>query len=188
MGGEGRVIVVSGPSGVGKSTIVQQVLRRTGAGFGVSATTRRPRAHETNGRDYRFTDRRSFEQMVARDELLEWAEVFGELYGTPARLVRDTLKTGRPVILDIDVQGAMQVHQKMPNAVFVLIEAPSDEALAERLGRRGSETDASFAQRLAEAKKETAAALSSGVYNYRVVNDDLEAAIEQVVQIVNKER
>jgi guanylate kinase len=182
------LVVVSGPSGVGKTTIVREVLRRTGADFSVSVTTRQPREGEVDGRDYRFVSEAAFRNMAAGGELLEWAEVFGQLYGTPARPVKQAIAEGRTIVLDVDVQGALQVHRKVPQATFVLIVPPDDAALAVRLKSRGSDNPEAIASRLTQARKELAAARESGVYNHEVVNDDLETAVRQVVAIVNQER
>ena len=184
----GRLVVVSGPSGVGKSTVVREVLRRTGAAFSVSVTTRGPRDGEVDGREYRFVDRAAFDGMVRRGELLEWAEVFGRLYGTPEAPVREALAAGKTIILEIDVQGGIQVHRKMPDAAFVLILPPGQAELTRRLTARCSESSEGIAQRLDKANEETALASRSGVYNDCVVNDDLETAIRQVVDIVKREQ
>ena len=183
----GRLVVISGPSGVGKSTIAKEVLNRTGAAFSVSATTRRPREGERDGREYRFVDRQTFQQMIADSELLEWAEVFGEYYGTPAAPVRQAVRAGETILLDIDVQGGRQVHEKMPEATFVLIVPPGGRELADRLAGRDSESQAQRVRRLAKAEKEIETAKQSGVYNRIVVNDNLETAIGEVVKIVNEE-
>jgi len=183
----GKLVVVTGPSGVGKSTIVGEVVRRTGAAFSVSATTRPARPGEVEGREYQFIDEATFEGMIQRDELLEWAKVYGCYYGTPSAPVRQGIEAGRTVILEIDVEGGKQVHRHMPEATFVLIEPPSADALAHRLTGRGSETSQKRQERLAKADEEIAAAKASGVYNRSVVNDDLEAAIEQVAAIVREE-
>ncbi len=183
----GRLVVISGPSGAGKSTIAREVLRRTDSEFSISATTRRPRAGEVDGRDYRFLDRQTFERMIQAGELLEWAEVFGNHYGTPAEPVRRAIAAGRTILLDIDVQGAMQVRRKMPDATFVLIVAASEDVLRERLTRRGTETAEQLARRIAKAAAEQRTARDSGIYQHCVVNDDLETAIEAVVDIVKKE-
>jgi guanylate kinase len=183
----GALVVISGPSGVGKTTIVREALRRSGAGFSVSATTRRPRQGEVDGRDYHFVTEAAFRRMIERGELLEWAEVFGRLYGTPAGPVEQAIAKGRTMVLDIDVQGALQVHRKMPQATFVLIAPPDEATLSARLRGRGSDSPETIASRLAQAKKELAAARGSGVYNHEIVNDDLEVAIRQVVEIMNQE-
>ncbi|OPX24453.1 MAG: guanylate kinase [Planctomycetales bacterium 4484_123] len=187
MSDKGKLVVISGPSGVGKSSIVREVLARTGAVFSVSATTRRPRPGETDGREYHFVDRPTFEAMIARGELLEWAEVFGDYYGTPAGPVREAIDAGRTVILEIDIQGGLQVHEKHPQAVFVLILPPSEAELRRRLAGRGTEANGSLQQRLAKAAEEIRTARDSGVYTHLVVNDDLERAIQEVVEIVTRE-
>jgi len=184
---EGKLVVITGPSGVGKSTIVREAIRRTGAEYSVSATTRRPRQGEVDGRHYRFVDRAAFERMIDRGELLEWAEVFGELYGTPAGPVRQAVEAGKTVILEIDVQGGLQVRRAAPDATGVLILPPDEEELARRLAGRGSESEEALARRLAKSKEEIRAAEASGAYNHRVVNDDLDAAIDRVVRIVTQE-
>ncbi len=180
-------MVVSGPSGVGKSTIDRAVRQRAGVVFSVSATTRPPREGEVDGREYHFVDRRAFQEMIRRGELLEWAEVFGECYGTPAGPVRQALREGKTVLLEIDVQGAMQVHQQMPEATFVLILPPSRADLRRRLSERATEDLPAVRRRLAEAEKEMRVAEDSGVYDYVVVNDDLERAVEQLTEIVTRE-
>jgi len=184
---QGKVVVLTGPSGVGKSTIAREVVKRTGAVFSVSATTRPPRQGETEGVDYRFVDRPTFEAMIRKGQLLEWAEVFGEYYGTPADVVNEAKRAGETILLDIDVQGGLQVREKLPNATFVLIVPPDKEILAERLRRRRSESDEQFRTRLAKATEEVAAAEASGVYRQVVVNDELERAVRQVVEIVGQE-
>jgi len=184
---KGKLVVITGPSGVGKSTIAREVLRRTGAAYSVSATTREPREGEADGRDYRFVDRETFARMIADDELLEWAEVFGNLYGTPGAAVRQAVADGRAVVLEIDVQGGLQVHRRAPDAEFVLIVPPNEAELARRLRGRASEDAQAAAQRLAKATDELRTAEASGVYNHRVINDDLESAICQVVRIVQQE-
>jgi guanylate kinase len=180
-------VVISGPSGVGKTAILREVLRRSGADFSVSVTTRPPREGEVDGRDYRFVTEAAFKDMVARGELLEWAEVFDWLYGTPVEPVEQAIASGRTIVLDIDVQGGLQVHRKIPQATFILIVPPDDATLAARLRGRHSDSPGAIQTRLAQAKKEVALARGSGAYNHEVVNDDLETAICQVVKIVNQE-
>ncbi len=184
----GRLVVISGPSGVGKSTISREVLRRSGATFSVSATTRQPRPGEVDGRDYRFVDRPAFERMIEQGELLEWAEVFGNLYGTPVGPVRDAMAAGKVVLLEIDVQGGLQVHEKMPSATFVLIEPPDDEELRRRLTGRGTEDDETLTRRLGKAREELRVARQSGAYDRVVVNRDIETAVREIVEIVNESK
>jgi guanylate kinase len=180
----GKLVVVTGPSGAGKSTILAEALARTGAEFSVSATTRPPRPGEVDGVDYRFVDRETFEKMAGAGEMLEWAEVHGGLYGTPAGSVREAIAAGRTIVLDIDIQGGLQVARTMPDATFVLIEPPDDAELARRLRGRGTDDDEAVARRLGAARKEVQAAVDSGVYNHRVVNDDLATAVGKVVRII----
>ena len=183
----GNVIVVSGPSGVGKSTIVRELIERTGAVFSVSATTRHPRAGEVNGRHYVFVDRTEFEAMIAEEKLLEWADVFGELYGTPAEPLQRARDQGRNVVLEIDVQGGLQVHRRVPDAIFIFITPPDHGELARRLHGRNSDSQQVISRRLTKADEEINAAKSSGVYQHWVVNNDLQRAIRQVVDVVNQE-
>ncbi len=184
---QGRLVVVTGPSGAGKSSIVRQVLSRTGAVFSVSATTRPPRPGEVDGRDYSFVDRPAFEKMIADGEFLEWAEVFGNYYGTPTAAARRALAEGKTVILEIDVQGGLQVHRKAPGATFVLVRPPSEAELKRRLAGRGTESPEMIERRVYKARDEIRAAEDSGVYTNSVVNDDLAAAVERVVAIIKQE-
>lgn len=185
--GRGRLVVITGPSGVGKTTIVREALRRTGANFSVSVTTRAPRDSEVDRKDYHFVNRPTFEAMRDHGELLEWAEVYGEYYGTPAAPVLEAIESGRTILLEIDVQGGIQVHRKLPDALFILIAPPSEQALMQRLAGRGSETEDTLRNRLAKANEEIAAAKESGIYTHCVVNDDLPTAIRQVVEIMTRE-
>ena len=181
----GHLIVITGPSGVGKSTIVQEVLRRTNARYSVSVTTREPRPGEIDGKDYHFIDKQRFEKMIQRGELLEWAEVFGNYYGTPAKPVYEALKAGETIILEIDIQGGLQVHEKIPNATFILILPPSWDELLNRLIKRSTEPPEAIKRRFAKAREEIELAQKSKVYDYTVINDKLENAIEDVIKIIN---
>ncbi len=183
---KGKLVVLSGPSGVGKTTIVSEVRRRTGVLFSVSATTRKPRPGEADGKDYYFVDHEEFRRMIDAGKFLEWAEVFGlgQYYGTPADPVKQAVASGKTIVLDIDVQGGLQVAKAMPDATFVLILPPDDATLEKRLRGRGTEDEATVQKRLAKAKAEIDTAQRSGVYNCRIVNDDLERAVQQVVEIV----
>ena len=185
---KGRLIVITGPSGVGKSTIVRRVLAETGIEYSVSVTTRPPRPGEQDGREYRFVDRASFDRMAAEGALLEHAQVFGHGYGTPSGPVRRALQEGRPMLLEIDVQGGLQVHQKMPQATFILVLPPGDEELKQRLRGRGTEDPPAAARRLTKARQEIDAARRSGAYTYTVINDTLDDAVRQVIAIINQER
>ncbi|HPS53760.1 MAG TPA: guanylate kinase [Phycisphaerae bacterium] len=183
---KGKLVVVSGPSGVGKSTITRRAMRLVGAVYSVSATTRPPRPGETDGVDYRFVTRNEFEKMAAADELLEWAEVFGNFYGTPAEPVRRLIKQGKTVVLEIDVQGGLQVFKKCPDACFILVVPPSEESLRQRLIGRGTEDAISIEKRFGKAKEELQTARRSGAYTHVVVNDDLDEAVNEVARIMGE--
>ncbi len=183
----GVLLVVSGPSGVGKTSIVRPIEERFGGVFSVSATTRPPADGEVEGRDYHFLSREQFEAMVDRGEFLEHARVFGlHLYGTPRDPVEKRLAEGRLIILDIDVQGAFQVKRAMPEAFMLFILPPGDEELLRRLRVRAREPEAMIQSRFAEAKREIELARTSGVYDATVVNDDLDRAIEEACRLVRE--
>ncbi len=179
-------LVLAAPSGTGKTTLARALVGgREGYTFAVSATTRAPRGAERNGVDYHFVDRPAFHAMIEAGELAEWAEVHGELYGTPrAELVR-AAERGEHVVLDIDVQGAGQIRKTMPDAVLVFVLPPSLEALRERLTGRGTEGPDAVARRLRTARQELAAATA---FDYVVVNDDLERTLDEIWGIMRAER
>jgi len=179
----GKLVVVSGPSGVGKSTICRQVVRRLdNAYLSVSMTTRQKGPREQNGREYWFLSREEFRKRIEKGALLEYAEVFGNLYGTPKDKTDEGLHAGRTVILEIDVQGGRQVKAIYPQAVMIFILPPSAKVLAERMGHRGRETAEAAARRLRGANSEIAAA--SQLYDNMVINDDLEQAVTEVIRII----
>jgi guanylate kinase len=181
---KGALVILSAPSGTGKSTVLRQLLqRRKDLRYSVSCTTRAPRPGEKHGRSYWFLSAEDFKRRVQRHEFLEWAMVHGNYYGTPRRAIEESIKDGRWVLLDIDVQGAAKVRRKIPDAVMVFLLPPSWDDLRQRLaGRR--EDARSAAVRLANARAELAAA---GSYDYIVVNDDLDAAVGQVESIITAE-
>ncbi len=152
--------------------------------FSVSATTRQPRSGEREGTDYRFLSRESFEALIESGGLLEWAEVHGELYGTPRDALLQAEAGGQHLLLDIDVQGARQVRERTPEAVLVFLAPPSAEVLIERLRRRGSETEERFRRRLTTALSELGSVLE---FDYAVVNDDLERTVDTVASILDAE-
>ena len=180
----GRLVVLAGPSGVGKSSVVAGLRAALPTlHFSVSATTRAPRAGEVDGRDYRFVGPAGFDELIARGELLEWAEIHGGLQrsGTPRAPVEEALAGGRPVLVEVDLQGARAVKAAMPEAVTVFVAPPSLDELARRLRARGTETDAQFARRLETAREELAAADEFVVV---VVNDDVRAVVARLVQLL----
>jgi len=171
---------------VGKTTIIHEALQRTGADFSVSATTRKRRPDETHGRDYLFVERSVFESMVDAGEMLEWAEVHGELYGTPGSAIAESLLAGKTIVLDVDVQGAVQLNERLPDATYILILPPDEEILEKRLRDRGTESDEKIIRRLAKAKEEVRAAKDSGIFGSFVINDDLQTAVMEIVTVIDK--
>lgn len=183
----GLLLVISGPSGVGKTTITHEVERRLGAEFSVSVTTRPKTNADIEGRDYYFVDDARFNAMRDAGELLEWAEVFGRYkYGTPRKIVEDKLAQGKLVILEIDVQGALQVKSKRPDAFMIFVLAPSDAELLRRLRHRGRESEEAIQARFAVAKQEIATARQSGAYHAFIVNDELGRAVEEACNLVQQ--
>jgi guanylate kinase len=184
--GRGLLVVVAGPSGVGKGTVHTRVREALpDAVLSVSATTRPPRSHEIEGVDYRFVDRRGFEAMVSAGELLEWAEYAGQLYGTPRAAVDAAVADGRIVVLDIEVQGALQIRDQDPDALLVFLSPPSFEELERRLRARATEDETEVAHRLDVARWEVA---QREAFDVVVVNDDLERAVEEVVAAIEHAR
>lgn len=179
----GRLIVITGPSGVGKGTLVGQLLRRhPRIWLSVSATTRPPRSGEVEGQHYWFLERSGFERQVAEGGFLEWAEFAGNLYGTPRRPVEERLNEGRPVILEIELEGARQVRRSFPAAFQVLIRPPSFAELERRIRGRGADSEAAIHQRLERARVELAA---EAEFDAVLVNDDLAAALAELEGLMN---
>jgi guanylate kinase len=183
---KGNLIIVSAPSGAGKTTLVQQVLKRVaGVKPSVSYTSRAPRVGEVNAVHYHFVTRADFETLVAQGEFLEWAEVHGNLYGTSRRAVEALQAEGNDVILTIDVQGAAQARQLFPTAVSIFILPPSFQTLLERLGGRGGNSAADLQVRLQNALFEIAQYPN---YDYIVINDKLAQAVDELAAIIRAER
>ncbi len=181
----GTLVILSGPSGVGKSTICRRLVERLGASLSVSATTRPQGRREVNGKDYWFLSREQFEDKIRCGEFLEYAEVFGNLYGTPADAVREQIAEGKTVILEIDVQGGRAVRKLFPKALLLFLLPPDMTALAERIqGRNRGEDAETLRRRLEAAQREIDEAKT--FYTKMIVNDDLEKAIREVVEAIGQ--
>lgn len=186
---DGLLLIISGPSGVGKTTITRGVERGiAGSVFSVSATTRPKTDADVEGVDYQFVDDARFDCMVAADAFLEWANVFGHRYGTPRAWVEEQLARGRLVILEIDVEGAKQVKSKLPEAFAVFVLPPSEEELLSRLRARKREPEEQIRRRFAEARREIAQARACGAYDAFIINQDVDRSIAEAIALVNQRR
>lgn len=182
----GILVVLSGPSGAGKNTVLSTVLPRIpDLRYSVSATTRPPRPGEAEGVDYFFVDDAKFDQMAQSNELLEWAEFCGNKYGTPRRFVEECLARGESIITDLDIQGARQIKQSYPDGVFVFLLPPSLSELENRLTQRGTEGSEAISKRLETALEELRAIVD---YDYWVLNDSVETAASDLEAIIRAER
>ena len=184
MNGKGRLVVLAGPSAVGKSTVVQRLRDKVeDLYFSVSMTTRDPRPGEVDGKDYFFVSRDAFQEHIDAGEMLEWADIHGGLQrsGTPAAPVREALDAGRPVLVEVDLAGARNIKQIMPEAVTVFLAPPSWEVLVERLTGRATETEDVIARRLQTARAELAA---QDEFDDVIVNNDLDEAVQGISDIL----
>ena len=182
---KGRLIVFSAPSGCGKGTMLEQILKNEDFCVSVSATTRAPRAGEQDGVNYYFISKDEFTERIGEGKFLEYAEYCGNFYGTPMDKVNEMLEKGKNVILEIEVQGAIKVMNKRPDALSIFIAPPSINELRRRLHKRGTETDEVIERRIAQASNEVALAAK---YDYIIVNDALEDAVDDFFHVVRAEQ
>ena len=183
---KGLLIVLSGPSGTGKGTVCKALLKkRPDIALSVSCTTRAPRAGEVHGQHYFFTDREDFERRIADGAFLEYANVFSNFYGTPRGFVEETLAQGRDVLLEIDVQGALQVKESAPDGVFIFLIPPSMEELEKRIRSRATETEEKIHERLGKANAEMSL---MDKYDYVIVNDEVDRVVEKIEAILTAEK
>ena len=186
---DGLLLIISGPSGVGKTTITRGVERGiSDAVFSVSATTRPPTGADVEGVDYHFVDDQTFEAMRARGEFLETAGIYGKKYGTPKAWVTEQMRRGRLVILEIDVEGAKQIKSQVPDAFSIFVLPPDEETLLGRLRSRKREDEATIQRRFGAARDEIQTARTCGVYDHFIVNKELDASIAEAISLVKAER
>ncbi|MCQ2421241.1 MAG: guanylate kinase [Clostridia bacterium] len=183
---KGKLIVVSGPSGVGKNTLLNRVMElRENVQYSVSATSRQMRPGEIDGKSYYFVSREQFEQLIREDALLEYAEYVGNYYGTPIKPIRDAIENGIDVVMDVEVIGALKIKKRIPDAVLVFILAPSFEVLRKRLAGRGDVLPEVMEERLERAKWEYSQAEN---YDYLIVNDELDKAAGELMAVMQAEK
>ena len=182
----GVLVIVSGPSGVGKGTILKKVIEENkNMKFAISATTRKPRLGEEEGKNYFFKTKEEFEKMIDRGELLEWVNYCGNFYGKPKKYIEETLKLGYDVIVEVEVEGAKNIKKSYPDSLLIFIVPPSFEDLEQRLRNRGTETDDVIENRIKRAKEEIKKASS---YDYQIVNNDVDEAVCELVKKVDAKK
>ena len=181
MSNKGLLVVISGFSGVGKGTVVKRLVSEYGYSLSISATTRAPREGEVDGREYYFKSVEEFRNLIDYNGFIEWAQYVDNYYGTPRKFVEQEMAQGHDVILEIEVQGAMNIKKQYKDAVLIFLTAPNANSLRERLAGRGTETEEVIAKRMRRAKEES---LDMDVYDYIVVNDDLDACVSTVNSII----
>ncbi|MGB9678956.1 MAG: guanylate kinase [Thermoanaerobacteraceae bacterium] len=183
---KGLLIVLSGPSGAGKGTVCKALLEKEkNLKLSISATTRKPRKNEIEGENYFFTSVDNFQNMIENNSLLEWAKVYDNYYGTPTDFVLKNLDEGKDVILEIDIQGALKIKDKFPEGVFIFIMPPSMEELKNRIKKRGTETEEEILKRFKSAYEEINFVSR---YNYVVINDNIDSAVEKIKSIIIAEK
>ncbi len=183
---QGLLIVISGPSGVGKGTVRKALFQRSDHDlvYSISMTTRKPRSGEVDGEDYYFVSREEFEERIKNDQFLEYAQFVGNYYGTPKDKVLEQLNQGHEVVLEIEVNGASQIKKKMPDAVFIFIAPPTYDALEKRLIARGTEHSDAIKERIEKAHTEIKLA---NQYDYIVINDEVDNAADRIMAIIRAE-
>jgi guanylate kinase len=184
----GILIILCGPSGVGKSTISRRLAEEHQVAYIVSSTTRKPRPGDDKGKSYEYVEKEQFFKRLDANEFLEYAQVYGDYYGTPKHPALDLLAEGKDILLEIDVQGALQVRFQYPQCLSIFILPPDEPTLLHRLEARGRDSEEDIAKRFRDAKREIHMAKGSRAFDYMVINDDLNRAVEEIIKIIKHKR